>query len=187
MPETLEAFKTLGAGKPILVVVLGATEDDIKGNDYLMNVVFSDERLRIATKFFTLVKLIATAKEFTISELNGQRPSVILIGARNYKFEGRPSAGRITGAMRDLVRLHYKQDLSHFTSDFIKYLNDLERLARTQARLNQDLAKAPRISRGLELRQAELKKQQQTLQQHYEELLKKAVVKVEEVAPEVDK
>lgn len=162
-------------------------KDAMRDSEYVWNQVLADERIKIALKFFNLVRLVLPPEdqgEFTAEFLQGKKLPRLIILAKDkkpVKFEGRVSITSLLGSFREIIRNEFKQDLGKFTSDFIKYLNDLEEVARLEEKAKKLetklLEKKPSLAE-IDARNKlvkEVQEQQISLKQRLEALLQLTV------------
>jgi hypothetical protein len=152
--------------RPLMVYVMSTDATD-SATRKLEDVVFANEQVAVGAKFFDAVKISEAdaAQDRILAEAGDGAPRIIFLG-RDYKvdavLEGKAaSAGRLKAAMGALVAREYENSFDKMVGEYIKLLNELDRLdgrkaaiADQQARLKEkpNASKAKKVEReGKEL------------------------------------
>ncbi|HEY7862470.1 MAG TPA: hypothetical protein VIE39_02350 [Thermoanaerobaculia bacterium] len=134
----------------------------------LEEVVFKGEKLAIGAKFFDCYKIsVADAlQDRMLSEAGKDAPRIVLM-TRGYEVtdvleKSQLSAGKISGAMADLVRKEYEDNFDKMCGDYAKLLNELDRLEGQKAQIADKKARLKEKpnagkEKKLEREEAELK------------------------------
>ena len=124
-------------------MMIYVTSDDTEDSTTrkLEEVVFKGEKLSIGTKFFDCYKISeADALEDRMLVEAGKDAPRIIFMARDYEVtavlqKSQLSAGKISKAMKDLVRKEYKDNFDKMCSGYAKLLNELDRLEGKKAQI----------------------------------------------------
>ena len=137
---------TMRAEKPMLVYI---TSDDPSDSvtRKLEDVVFAQESVGIGCKLFDTIKMTAgdAAQDRLISENGRYTPRLVLI-TRDYKVQQvlqrkQLSPGKILKAMKATARKEYKNNFDRMVRDYVKLLNERDRLDGRRAKLADDKAR----------------------------------------------
>lgn len=134
------------AERPMLVYVTAEDSTDSTTRK-LEEVVFKSEQLGVAAKFFETIKMSAgdALQDRALKDAGKSEPRLVFLN-RDYTvnavLESRSlSAGRITKAMEALVRDNYKDNFDRMVKDYIKLLNEMDRLEGKKSTLADQRAR----------------------------------------------
>lgn len=167
--------------RPILVYLTSNDEDVRSAQDVVEGTTLKDERISIASKFFTMVRddgdQITNGHPFDRWIGGNELPRFVVFtstGERVGKLEGRASPSKLYGLMKRAVRQEYVVNLDRTIKDYQKILTDLDRLSVLKTTLEAKEARdvSPREQRKIEKEKEELAKEEEQLRTREEELLK---------------
>lgn len=154
--ETAKAAAAMRAERPMLVYI---TSDDPEDKDVrkLESVVFASETVAVGTKFFDCYKVAAGSalQDRILKEAGRFTPRLVLLD-RDYKVDkvlqrSGISGGKLIRAMKGVVRKEYENRFDTMVRDYIKLLNELDRLEGRKAKIADDrqrLAAKPNASKA---------------------------------------
>ncbi len=134
------------AEKPVIVYV---TSDDATDSTTrkLEEVVFKSEQLGVGAKFFDTVKMSAgdAMQDRVLKDAGKSEPRLVFLN-RDYTvntvLESKSlSSGRITKAMESLVRDNYSDNFDSMVKEYIKLLNEMDRLEGKKSTLADQRAR----------------------------------------------
>jgi hypothetical protein len=155
-----EAGAAMRAARPLMVYVPSDDPTD-KTTRKLEQVVFKNEKLGVGAKFFDTIKISAgDALQDRILKEKNRVPRMVFL-KRDYTVHAvlqqrQLTPGKIVKAMKSLVRVEYVNKFDSMVKDYIKLLNELDRLegrktqlADTRARLagKPNRSKAKKLAR----------------------------------------
>lgn len=126
------------ADKPLMIYV---TSDDPTDSDTrkLESVVFANEKVGVGAKFFDAVKMTAgdAAQDRLLKDAGRKLPRIVFVN-RDYSvadvLEGSElSGGKLLRAMQSVVRRAYVNSFDSMVRNYIKLLNELDRLESKKA------------------------------------------------------
>jgi len=155
-----EAGAAMRATRPMIVYVPSDDPTD-KTTRKLEQVVFKNEKLGVGAKFFDTIKISAgDALQDRILKEKNRVPRMVFL-KRDYTVHAvlqqrQLTPGKIVKAMKSLVKVEYVNGFDSMVKDYIKLLNELDRLegrktqlADTRARLagKPNASKAKKLAR----------------------------------------
>jgi hypothetical protein len=160
--EAKETGRTLvRADRPMLVYV--ASDDETSSAvRKLEDVVFKSENVAVGAKLFDTVRVTAgdALQDRVLKEAGRETPRLVFL-ARDFTvdtvLEGKEaSSGKVLKAMKRLAGREYKNNFDAIVRDYVKLLNDLDRLegkkqviaeSRERLQAKPDKAKAKKLER----------------------------------------
>lgn len=152
---------TMRAERPMMVYVASSDATDTETRK-LEDVVFANEQVAVGAKFFDTIRVSEAdaAQDRILAEAGKDAPRIILL-KRDYQVDSvlegkRLSAGKLKSAMGNVVAREYDNKFDPMVSEYIKLLNELDRLdgrkaaiADQKARLQQkpNPSKAKKLER----------------------------------------
>jgi len=167
--------------KPMMVYV---TSDDPTDGDTrkLESVVFANEKVGVGSKFFDSIKVTSgdAAQDRILSEAGRRLPRIVFVN-RDYSvadvLEGSElSGGKLLSAMQRVVRKEYVNSFDSMVRDYIKLLNELDRLESKKAAIEDQkrrLAEKPNKTREKKIArdEAEYKQEMEDWQEKEKKVL----------------
>jgi hypothetical protein len=144
--ETQKAAAAMRAERPMLIYI---TSDDPENSDVrkLESVVFASESVAVGTKFFDCYKITAGSalQDRILKEAGRYTPRLVLLD-RDFNVEkvlqrSGISGGKLIRAMKGVARKEYVNRFDTMVRDYIKLLNELDRLEGKKAKIADDRAR----------------------------------------------
>ena len=157
-----EAGAAMRATRPMIVYVPSDDPTD-KTTRKLEQVVFKNEKLGVGAKFFDTIKISAgDAMQDRILKEKNRVPRMVFL-KRDYSVHAvlqqrQLTPGKIIKAMKSLVRVEYVNRFDSMVKDYIKLLNELDRLEGRKTQLSDRrarLAGKPNASKAKKLARME--------------------------------
>ncbi|MFI5403339.1 MAG: hypothetical protein ACHQ1G_10405 [Planctomycetota bacterium] len=156
------ASRAMRARRPMLVLVTDGSAGD-KAMAKLEEVVFKSEQVAIGAKFFDTLKVSTetAAADRVLAKAGAGTPRLILL-TRDYKvhevLDGNgASASKLVKGMASLARAEYQTDFDTVLKDYVKLLNERDRLDDKKAtlegqktRAGDNGAKAEKVAREMD-------------------------------------
>lgn len=168
------------AEKPILVYLTSSDPDDQVAQDVIDSTTLKDERVSLASKLFTMVKVDGNS----ISEdhpyhrfIGGRKlPRLVLFtsaGDRIGKLEGKASPSKLFSLMKKTAKRDFKMNVDNFVKDYQKILTELDKLDTLKQAVAQKEARdiTSTEKRKLEKKKEEITKDEEELRAVEEKLL----------------
>jgi len=167
--------------KPMMVYVM--SDDPTDGDTRkLESVVFANEKVGVGSKFFDSIKMTSgdAAQDRLLGEAGRKLPRIVFVN-RDYSvadvLEGSElSGGKLLSAMQNVVRKEYVNSFDSMVRDYIKLLNELDRLESKKAAIEDQkrrLAEKPNKSREKKIArdEAEYKQDMEAWEQQEKKVL----------------
>lgn len=144
--ETAKAAAAMRAERPMLIYI---TSDDAEDKDTrkLESVVLKSETVCVGARFFDTIKMTAGSalQDRILKDAGDAAPRLVLID-RDYQVHkvlerSGISGGKLIKAMKSLTRKEYETNFDRMVRDYIKLLNELDRLEGRKAKIADDRAR----------------------------------------------
>lgn len=144
--ETQKAAAAMQAERPMLVYITSDDPAD-KTTRKLESVVFASETVAVGAKFFDTIKVAAGSalQDRLLKDAGRHTPRLVLIdrdyGVHKVLQGSGISGGKLIKAMKGLARKEYTTRFDTMVRDYIKLLNELDRLEGRKAKIADDRAR----------------------------------------------
>ena len=166
--------------RPLLVYLTSSGEKEQQAQDVLEGTSLKDERVSIASKFFTMVRDDGDqiTKDHPYYRWIGGRelPRFVVFtsgGDKVGKLEGRASPSKLYGLMKKAIAKDYVVNLDRTIKDYQKILTSLDRLSVLKSSLSSKEGRTNNQNeqRKIERKKAALAKEEEELRAREEKLL----------------